>query len=94
MRFGWLVAFSLVSTQANAFCSEGFGYDFADQVNDKIQYLVCLHNEQTDRLNEQADTINAQSRAIEDLEHRLSQANDALEELQSKLGDIESALQQ
>ena len=47
---------------ATAFCSEprfSVMGSFEDQINDRIQYLLCLHNSQVDVLNQHARSIDA-----------------------------------
>lgn len=57
-----LITYALIaaffSSPANAFCIQSRGYDFQSSVNGAVEWLTCLHNEQSSILNDHADTIN------------------------------------
>jgi hypothetical protein len=56
------VAIVCLPSMATAFCSEprfSVMGSFEDQINDRIQYLLCLHNSQVDVLNQHARSIDA-----------------------------------
>lgn len=72
-----LLALSLAtaSTPAAAFCYQG------RDVNDALQYLVCLHNEQADLLNEQARIINDHADIINRLGREIDSDRDFVQQL-------------
>jgi septal ring factor EnvC (AmiA/AmiB activator) len=71
------------STPAHAFCSQGFGVDFAQKVSGYIDYLICLHNEQTDSLNEHARLINQHANVIGEIQESQRRQWSALQDLSS-----------
>ena len=89
-----LVAFP--ANAAHAFCSEGYGYDFASKISGYLDYLVCLHNEQSDALNEQARLINSHADGINELISRQNEIaelmgalSDMTNDLAAKMSDLE-----
>lgn len=69
------------STPAAAICFQGSG------VGDALDYLVCLHNEQSRTLNNHADTINAQAGQIDELADRLRESQRRIADLINDLND-------
>ncbi|MBL9049762.1 MAG: hypothetical protein JNK19_06595 [Tabrizicola sp.] len=89
MKVSCLVAFLLAApSSAQAFCSQGFGVDFAQKVSGYIDYLICLHNEQTDTLNEHARLINQHADLLNELNDGGRKQWDALQGLSSALDDL------
>lgn len=78
------------STNAQALCYEGMGYDFASEVSSALDYLVCLHNEQVDKLNEHAGYINNNSSNIDDVDRIAREARDKAESMQFELDSLRS----
>jgi hypothetical protein len=90
---------SFVYTPASATCVQSTGYDFAASVNNALDYLTCLHNEQSHSLNDHADIINRQGKQISDLQVEVSELrgeNSSLkndvERFQTELSSVASRL--
>lgn len=49
---------AILPVAANAYCSERDEYSFERQVSERMKWLLCLHNEQSDTLNSHAASIN------------------------------------
>ncbi|KQW62685.1 hypothetical protein ASD02_00695 [Ensifer sp. Root1252] len=80
------------AAQAQAFCSEGFGYDFESKLNSRLEYLVCLHNEQNDAINQHANIINSLNIKIDDLARKLRETESALQDREMEILNLTSEI--
>lgn len=91
MRIIAFLAALLVCTPASACIRSTIAFDFSDQVNNELSYLICLHNEQNERINEQSRRINEQTDLIESLSRKLVGQELDLHQLRLELNTIRSS---
>lgn len=86
MRLPVLFFAVIASTPASALCVSGY------DLQTSLDYLVCLHNEQSKLINQHAEVIDAQSAEIRRLIARVSQAEYDLADMDGKLADAETEM--
>lgn len=91
VRLLYLIVFVMISSPAAAFCFQG------SDIKGALDYLVCLHNEQSDALNDHARLINQQAATIDDLRNDLDDAERRIRDLRievDSLGNLVRSMQQ
>lgn len=68
MRVAATIVFILFATPTFAYCPNPSGIVPENYVNDVADFLVCLHNEQTDSINEIKAMVNAHSEGLNELD--------------------------
>lgn len=68
MRVAVAIACILFATPSLAYCPQPSGIFPENYVSDVADFLVCLHNEQTDSINEVKAMVNAHSDELNELE--------------------------
>lgn len=88
-RILFFVGLLASTSSASAFCFQG------SDINGALDYLVCLHNEQSDTLsnharliNQHADVIQQQASTIDELRNDLDQAERNIRDLRQELDSL------
>lgn len=71
-------------------CFQSTGFDFADSINNSLDYLICLHNEQNRSLNSHADLLNQHAEFSNETRRLFA---DIIDSQNSKINDLEYELQ-
>lgn len=69
LRVVVFTAMVLITSPSAAYCPQPSGLIPERYVDDVAEFLVCLHNEQTDSINEVKAMVNAHSEGMNDLEY-------------------------
>ncbi|MCF6368330.1 hypothetical protein [Rhizobium halophilum] len=89
MRLPIVIAFLLAAVPAEACIRNSFAFEFADKVQNELDYLVCLHNESVEIINGHAEMINDQAEKISELEGEVETLKSRLDDAESKIEDLE-----